>query len=319
MKIDSLPHLTNSVVMVKPNDFGYNPETGVDNEFQNKPSAGAAQEVTQLALNEFDQMVNRLIKAGIEVIVLDDTSNKIKIPDAVFPNNWFSTTSQGDLIIYPMKTDNRRAEVKIQPLSQLLSSAAYQINQTIDLRHQLDGILEGTGSMVFHHPSKQLFAAISERCEQSSLLKFSQQFGYQLHSMLANGASGAPIYHTNVVMSCGEDFAVVASPTLVNESVRQNVLEYLNETVTDVIEISQQQMSESFCGNIIQLKTAQSKIIAMSESALQGFSPQQRKTLEKHGELVSSNISTIEHIGGGSARCMIAENFLPLKECRDQA
>lgn len=307
------PHLTDSIVMVKPVDFGFNEQTGLDNEFQNRPQL-AATEITQAALKESAQMVEKLRQHNIEVIVLDKSHTEAPLPDAVFPNNWFSTRQDGQLTIYPMKTSNRQAEVQVTQLQQKLVDAGYQVKAIQDLRqtYPADKALEGTGSLIFHHLSGQIFAAVSERCEASLLSQYSQQFGYQLHAFESKSSQGSPIYHTNVLMSCGQDFAVIADSVLTNNENAKQALESLQRTVSDVITISEEQMSQNFCGNIIQLKNHQdTPCIVMSQSAFRGFEPAQIRTLEKHGELIPCDIDTIEHIGGGSARCMIAENFLP--------
>ncbi|WP_444995055.1 arginine deiminase-related protein [Aliikangiella sp. IMCC44359] len=309
-------HLTHSIVMVQPLDFGYNEQTSTDNEFQHKPTDISDKQIQLSALNEFNQMRQRLEDKGIEVIVLKKSHTQITLPDAVFPNNWFSTRQDGKLFIYPMKTLNRQAEVQIDELSQSLEEHGYLIKQTIDLREntQPNEILEGTGSLVFHHQTGQAFAALSERCSKKLLLSFCQKYGYQSHMFNTASQQGIPIYHTNVAMSCGKHFVVIAKNIINQTETNRNVIKTLKDTFDDLIPISNEQMSQSFCGNIIQLQnTLGQPLIVMSESALKGFTHSQKKCLEKHGELIGCHIPTIEHIGGGSARCMIAENFLPQK------
>ena len=307
------PHLASSIIMVKPVDFGFNEQTGLDNEFQNRPQLNAS-DVTQAALKESMQMVENLQRHQIDVIVLDKSHTTKPLPDAVFPNNWFSTRSDGTLTIYPMKTANRQDEVQISQLKQKLTDAGYHLEQVQDLRslYPPGKALEGTGSLIFHHPSGQIFAAVSERCDAELLQQYSQQFSYQLHPFESQSSQGAAIYHTNVLMSCGQDFAVIADSVLVDNPLAEQALAQLKQTVSDVISISEEQMSQHFCGNIIQLKNNQNTpCIVMSQSAFEGFSHPQKRILEKHGQLIPCQIPTIEHIGGGSARCMIAENFLP--------
>jgi len=306
-------HLTDAIIMVRPVDFGFNEQTGQDNEFQNRPS-GSVTDIQQAANREFEQMVKLLESKAIDVTVLDKTHTDDRLPDAVFPNNWFSTREDGSLIVYPMKTPNRQAEVQIDNLVNQLSKKHFKLDSVNDLRHSFaKGVaLEGTGSLIFHHPTGQLFAAVSERCELSALKAFAEQQNYRLHWFETKSQQGSPVYHTNVLMSCGENFAVIAKQVLAKGEQSQSALTALDDTVEDVISITEQQMSESFCGNIIQLKNQQgSPCIVMSESALKGFTTLQIKTLEKHGDLIACPIPTIEYVGGGSARCMIAENFLP--------
>jgi hypothetical protein len=304
--------LTEHVVMVRPVDFGFNEQTGLDNDFQTRPSKNNAEQVTTQALIEFERCVNTLQDKGVEVEVLEKSTNQSKVPDAVFPNNWFSTRCNGDLIIYPMKTANRQAEIQVELLSEQLISSGFKINKLIDLRQQFgqQQPLEGTGSLIFHHPSQQLFAAISERCLANPLTRFAEEFEYQLTAFKTATSKGKPVYHTNVLMSCGENFSVVTESVIL-PSDRKITLDTLSNTVDDIIIISEQQMAENFCGNILQLSNKNNDpVIVMSHSAYRGFTAHQKKILERHGEFAIFEIPTIETIGGGSARCMIAENFL---------
>ena len=299
--------------MVRPLDFGYNEQTGQDNEFQHKPDADP-ETIRGMALKEFDAMVENLSSHKIEVIVLEKSHTNESLPDAVFPNNWFSTRQDGTLFIYPMKTPNRQAEVNLAELQHQFTSNGYLVRDVIDLRKSLpsDRALEGTGSIIFHHPSGQIYAAISERCEASAIQHYADTYRYRLNTFNSQSANGSPIYHTNVLMSCGESFAVIANTTLKKEQCSQSALSALRATVEDVIEITEQQMTEHFCGNIIQLQNVnQEPCTVMSAAAYHGFTGSQKKILEKHGDLIICDIPTIEHIGGGSARCMIGENFLP--------
>ncbi len=305
--------LTNQVVMVHPTDFGFNEQTGADNEFQNKPKTEDYKNITQQARHEFEQCVQTLKNKGIGVQVLKKSESQAKVPDAVFPNNWFSTRANGELLVYPMKTANRQAEVQIDTLSHTLSLAGFSISKVIDLREQFgyEQILEGTGSLIFHHPSNRVFAAISERCLNQPLRHFAEIFEYQLIAFDTLSSNGKPVYHTNVLMSCGENIAVITESVIQSKD-RKTVLDSLYDTVEDVVIISEQQMAEHFCGNVLQLCDQQQQpVMVMSHSAYKGFNHQQKKILERHADLAIFNIPTIESVGGGSARCMIAENFLP--------
>jgi len=309
-------HLTNSLIMVQPIDFGYNEQTGEDNEFQNRPSSHQITSVREQANKEFEQSVEILTSAGIDLLVLGKSHTDKTLPDAVFPNNWFSTQSNGNLIIYPMKTQNRQDEVQVSQLITLANKNNYQVKETIDLRQSFDEKkpLEGTGSLIFHHPSNRLFAAISERCVESSLENFANQFGYELFKFETTSQQGSPIYHTNVLMSCGEDFAVITKD-IISLSQQEYILNGLSDCVNEILIINEQQMTENFCGNILQLKDNDNQpIIVLSSSAYKGFTPRQIKQLEQQGSLIILPIPTIEKVGGGSARCMLGENFLP-KNC----
>jgi len=309
-------HLTNSLFMVQPIDFGYNEQTGEDNEFQNRPSSHQITSVRDQANKEFEQSVEILTNAGIELLILDKSHTEKALPDAIFPNNWFSTQTSGNLIIYPMKTPNRQDEVQVPQLIALANKNNYEVSNTIDLRQSFNdrNPLEGTGSLIFHHPSNHLFAAISERCSEPSLESFANQFGYELFKFETNSQRGNPIYHTNVLMSCGEDFAVITKE-IIKPTQQEYLLNVLSDCVNETLIISEQQMSESFCGNILQVKDNNNQpVIILSDSAYKGFTSSQIKQLERHGNLVILPIPTIEKVGGGSARCMLAENFLP-KSC----
>jgi len=308
------PQTTNSVIMVCPVDFCYNEQTGEDNEYQNRPNISELKTISRNANQEFDLTIECLQKHGIEVLTLEKKHTNHILPDAVFPNNWFSTQTNGRLIIYQMKTANRQAEVQLPQLEKLLTNSGYKISEICDLREfnskSDSGILEGTGSLIFHHPSNQLFAALSERCQQNALTNFADKFNYSLTQFETSSHTGSPIYHTNVLMSCGKDFAVITEE-IISTNYKKQVITKLSDCVKDLIIISEQQMAENFCGNILQLNdNNQQPVIAMSQSAYDGFTTPQRKILENHGSLAICAIPTIEKIGGGSVRCMLAENFL---------
>jgi len=309
-------HTTPSLVMVYPHDFGFNEQTGADNAFQHKPVDADRQAITRSAQHEFSAMVDTLRRHQVEVLVLQQRASEQPAPDAIFPNNWFSTRSDGKLFIYPMKTANRQAEVQVENLTQTLNLAGYQVSEVIDLRNSLPpgSILEGTGSLIFHHQSALLFAALSERCQANALAQFAHNYGYQSVAFDSADEQDQPIYHSNVMMSCGDQFAVINDASLTDKQQKNELLKTLANHLEDVICISQQQMGESFCGNILQIRDLNNDpCIVMSATAYGGFESIQIKTLEKHGDLVICDIPTIEFVGGGSARCMIAENFLTKK------
>ncbi|PCJ49933.1 MAG: hypothetical protein COA74_03850 [Gammaproteobacteria bacterium] len=308
--------LTSSIIMVRPHDFGFNEQTGFDNEYQHKPASEVEYlSIKSKALAEFESMVELLDKSGVEVLVLDKPEQSSTLPDAIFPNNWFSTRADGSLFIYPMKTPNRRAEVQIKNLKILLKQHNYYPEKIIDLRFGKTGefnpAMEGTGSLIFHHPSANLFAALSERCNGKSLNLFARTYGYNVLPFESKSRECSSIYHSNVLMSCGEKFAVMTEEVLVKNSQAFNAMEKLTNLVKDVIIITEQQMAENFCGNILQLEDKkQQPVIVLSDSAYKGFTRSQIVTLEQHGTLIVCSIPTIEYVGGGSARCMLAENFL---------
>lgn len=305
------PQLAQALVMVRPVNFGFNEETALDNEFQQKLSD--APKVTQQALYEFEQMVARLRDVGIEVLVLEKAATPVVTPDAIFPNNWFSTSDDGSLTIYPMFAENRRQERRIDELSSLLRQHHFQVNQ-LDQIASMDEkveILEGTGALVIDHINRVLYASQSERCHEKQFQRFAEQHGYR-SQFLFNTASenGKPIYHTNVMMSVGEGFSVICAECFVDPEEYKLVKQSLSVT-NEVIEISREQMEKHFCGNILHVKNAeQAPFIIMSKSAFNGFSQEQKLKLEQYGQLLVNDIDTIEAVGGGSARCMVAEVFL---------
>lgn len=305
------PQLAQAVVMVRPVDFGFNEETALDNEFQQKRDDAA--KVTEQALHEFEQMVQRLQHAGIDVLVLEKSQDAHKTPDAIFPNNWFSTSKKGALTIYPMFAENRRQERRVEDLCALFETHDYQVKR-VDHLAALDEkveILEGTGALVIDHINRVLYATQSERCHEAQFKRFVEQQGYQ-KGMLFKTASdnGKAIYHTNVMMSVGDGFAVICADCFVDADEYSHVKQQLSKT-NEIIEISKTQMEKHFCGNILHVKnTDQEPFIIMSKSAFNGFTLEQRESLSQYGELLVNDIDTIEAVGGGSARCMVAEVFL---------
>ncbi len=300
--------------MVRPVDFRYNDETGADNEFQVAPRIPADQ-LASAVVAEFDGMVRTLRSAGVEVLVLEKNRGLgVETPDAVFPNNWFSTEHDGTLIFYPMLTENRRAEKRVVDVEELLVQRGYQIRNLINIGYyrRRQPALEGTGSMVIDHDNEVVYAAESLRCDPGQFANFLQARRYREGVLFSTASStGRPIYHTNVMMSIGDRFAVICSECIVDGQQRADVVGRLRRT-HHVVDISIEQMEQHFCGNILQLRDLRgAPLIVMSRNAHEGFTEQQRADLARFGRLVPVDIPTIEEVGGGSARCMIAEVFLP--------
>lgn len=301
--------LTNTVVMVSPLHFGFNPQTAATNPFQHKLS-DSENHIQQKALKEFRNMVNALKNNGINVLILPSRKNIIT-PDSIFPNNWFSYHQNGKLIIYPMLAPNRRAERQMSKLKQLLNSAGISVPEVIDLssdeknRH----FLEGTGSLVLDREHKVTFAMESPRTTKAEFDKWCSMMGYEGIFFRAYDAKSFPIYHTNVTMNIGREFAVVCLESIKNDAERELVENKLKEIGKEIISITVDQMYK-FCGNVLQLLTesGESKIV-MSETAFNGFTTNQKGILGKYGEIVAVEVPTIEVVGGGSARCMLAEVF----------
>ncbi|MDD1795541.1 arginine deiminase-related protein [Enterovibrio makurazakiensis] len=304
-------HTTNAVVMVPPIDFKFNTETSADNEFQTSLSLSDSQ-VREKALAEFNQMVELLRSHGVTVTVMDYAKSKAETPDAVFPNNWFSTSPSGDIYLFPMACENRRREVRSHALSEALKSSGFKTPTFHEIGNLTSpqAYLESTGVMIMDHSNSTVYAALSVRCDRQLLQEYVDLAGFrEVIYFDTKMSSGSPVYHTNVMMAVGEGFAVICDE-IIEEFERRRVLTSLQKT-KDVISITEEQMGY-FCGNVLQLKNEKGeRLIAMSLSAYNAFTLEQKSVLRRHGKLVPIDVSTIETIGGGSVRCMIAENYLP--------
>lgn len=303
---------THTILMVRPYDFGFNEETGLDNEFQVKPTESETR-VNQKANQEFQAMVDRLRDCGINVLILEKPEKATaKTPDALFPNNWFSTEHDGTLITYPMTAQNRRRERRVLDVEKLLNKNGYRVRNVINVGciDETERFLEGTGSMIIDHRAEIVYAARSSRCDAQQFDNFIR-LRFYVEGILfdTQSSKGKPIYHTNVMMSIGDKYAVVCLDCIPDQAQRTHVLNTLEKSF-DIIEISMDQMENHFCGNILQVNSllGEPKII-MSKRAFQGFSKQQLSRLGRYGTLIDVDLTTIESVGGGSARCMMAEIF----------
>jgi hypothetical protein len=303
------PQITNRVLMIRPAAFARNDETAASNHFQSKgPSAPDA--LAQRAQSEFDTLIDELRKAGVQVLSLPDTSVPIK-PDAVFPNNWFSTHADGTVVFYPMLAPNRRLERRTDVLD-VLRNAGFYIHRTVDLStsESMGAYLEGTGSLVLDRVHRIAYACRSLRTSESALLVFANQLGYTPVVVDAFDAQRRPIYHTNVIMCVGRRFAAVCMDALDSKDA-DLLLRQFEASGHELIRLTQAQMS-AFAGNMLELATPDGSCIAMSTSAASALTEQQIAKLERlAGPLVTASIPTIEHYGGGSVRCMLAEIHLP--------
>ncbi|ELM6620974.1 amidinotransferase [Vibrio fluvialis] len=304
-------HSANCVVMVPPKEFKYNAETAKDNEFQHQ-IALSDEQVRAQAMQEYTDMVANLRHEGVQVVEFDYPLSDVETPDAVFPNNWFSTTADGGFFTFPMACANRQQEVRPQALIAALQQAGRQVrlrDSLVEYQEQR-AFLESTGVMVMDHVNETIYAALSQRCDREVLEDYAQRIGYsRVVSFQTVLPSGQPIYHTNVMMAVGESFCVICDE-VIPEFERRFVVKSLAKD-KQVISITLEQMNR-FCGNILQLENASGdKLIAMSQSAYDAFTPSQRLQLSGHGKLLPFNVKTIEDIGGGSVRCMLGEVFLP--------
>lgn len=304
---------TDTVLMISPDTFGYNTQTAVSNVFQKKPEL-SLEELREKVSGEFKAMVKKLTDAGIIVLQAGIDSEE-ELPDAVFPNNWFATYEDGTVILFPMLTENRRKERSGELIQELADSSGMKIKKLIDLsEYEQQGlILEGTGSLVLDRKNHAAFAIRSDRTTDGMFERYCSIMEIPLpNRFLFDGTEteGSQIYHTNVMMSIGDGFAVICDECI-SGSDRDEVVDGLKSLGHKVICISLSQMN-SFCGNILHLKNVNDEsIIVMSRAAKAGFEPAQITALEKYGRIVDVNIDTIESVGGGSARCMMAEIFLP--------
>jgi hypothetical protein len=263
------------------------------------------QTISKLALEEFDAMVALLLQQEVSLVLVNDTDPPKK-PDAVFPNNWFSTHTDGHIIIYPMEAPNRRFEVRFDVLDAI--AGKYNLQRRIDLQPMADEnkFLEGTGSLVFDHVNKKCFASISSRTHPELVHHICKILGYQPVIFTSYNKEGKLIYHTNVVLSIGKKFAIICDEVIPE---REKVLHEITESGLEIISISINEM-QCFGANLLQIKNRKEKdFIVLSETALNGFRPEILIQLNKYGKLLPVAIPTIEKVGGGSARCMIAEVF----------
>lgn len=303
-----------TVLMIRPVRFAGNVQTAASNRFQNLVEQQAAATVQAQALAEFEALAAGLRAAGVQVQVLDDTDEP-HTPDSIFPNNWVSFHADGTVVLYPMLAINRRLERRMEVL-QHLSAQGLRIQQTIDMTgHEAnDKYLEGTGSVVLDRVHRIAYACISPRTDLDVLGEFAQRLDYELVTFDAIDAAGIPIYHTNVLMCVGTRFAVLCTDAIA-EHEQAAVLHALRSSGHEVIEITMAQM-QCFAGNMLELQTPQGACVALSQSAFDALNAAQREQLQTlAGQLVVAAIPTIERLGGGSVRCMLAEVFLPSRSC----
>jgi hypothetical protein len=303
---------TQTVLMMQPLEFGFNPQTAQDNEFQHNPTQ-AAQDLLRHVTNEFIIAVDQLSQAGVTVLIPQYQYLEAPTPDAIFPNNWFSTRHDGKLITYPMATPNRRLEVeRLERVQTFLREMGFRVKSVRELHALAEGglFLEGTGSLVLDHVNQVAYAALSHRTDRRVLDAYCVEFGYKQIAFETRSSTGKPFYHTNVVMTIGEDWAVVCADSI-TPAFRPQVLDTLRQT-HEVMEITHQQAEQFFCANLLELKSdQQERLLATSKSAWDGFTQGQQEWLAQRMKPVICPIPTIERVGGGSLRCMLAEIFLP--------
>jgi hypothetical protein len=304
---------TDTILMIRPVNFRMNEQTAVNNYFQEDLDQKNA-EINSNAQQEFDAFVEKLRSVGIHVIVESD-DELMDTPDSIFPNNWVSFHSNGDVAKYPMFAENRRRERRDEVFIRL-EAEGFKIENIIDYTSaEHEGVfLEGTGSILMDRVNRKAYCALSARADEDLFIEFCEDFEYTPVIFTANqtvDGERLPIYHTNVMMCLAENFAVICLDTIDDKKERKNVVKYLKQDGKEIISITEAQMHQ-FAGNMLQLKgTNNQRYLIMSEAAHNSLTKDQIKKIEKHCPILSSSLETIETCGGGSARCMMAEVFLP--------
>lgn len=296
---------TNKVFMVRPTNFGYNKQTASNNAFQNNLNISNSNE---LALNEFNNYVSLLINNGVNVITVKDTDFP-HTPDSIFPNNWFSTHLDGTLVLYSMFAENRRQERKEIFINEIKRNT--NIKKVIDLSiYENENIfLEGTGSLVLDRDNKIMYACKSPRTNEKLIDILCKELNYKYILFDSVDKNNKPIYHTNVLLSITSDYAVVCLDSIKDRKQKETLVKSFKETKKEIIEISFNQL-EHFLGNILELRNNNNeKLLVMSSTAKDSLNSFQYNKLISKYKIISPNIKTIETLGGGSARCMIAELF----------
>ncbi|NMH29547.1 citrulline utilization hydrolase CtlX [Flavobacterium silvaticum] len=305
---------TNTILMVRPVSFRMNEQTAINNYYQKVIDGLSPETVNERAQEEFDAFVHKLKMVGVNVIVVHDT--KIPdTPDSIFPNNWISFHENGDVVLYPMFAVNRRAERR-EDILDLLEEKGFLIENVVDYTDAEDEelYLEGTGSLLLDRVHGKAYCALSPRADEELLIEFCEDF--DLGPVIFNAYQTIDddrrlLYHTNVMMCLGENFAVICPDSIDDKQERNNVLDNLKKDGKEIISITEDQMN-NFAGNMLQVRGSEGKsYIVMSAAAYKSLRKDQIEALQKHGTILSSSLDTIEACGGGSARCMMAEVFLP--------
>jgi len=308
---------TNSILMIRPVAFRMNEQTAVNNYYQKVLDGLSPATVNAKAQQEFDTFVTKLRMVGVHVIVVDDTLNP-DTPDSIFPNNWISFHESGDVVLYPMFAENRRAERR-EDILDILEDNGFVINEIMDYTSaEADGFfLEGTGSIILDRENGKAYCALSPRADEELFIEFCEDFEYSpviFEAFQTVNDERKLIYHTNVMMCIGDTFAVVCADCIDDKKERKMVLDSLKGDEKEIILITEDQVN-TFAGNMLEVKGSDDRrYLIMSSSAHQSLTKKQIAQLEEHVTILSSSLDTIEACGGGSARCMMAEIFLPREE-----
>ena len=305
--------ITNTILMIRPVAFRMNEQTAVNNYFQEEIDA-QNQTINARAQKEFDDFVTILRKNGVHVIVVDDTKEP-DTPDSIFPNNWISFHANSTVAVYPMFAENRRKERR-EDIFDKLENEGYKIKDIVDYTSaEEDGLfLEGTGSILLDRVNRKAYCALSKRADEELFVEFCEDFDCFPVLFTANqtvDGKRMPIYHTNVMMAMAENFAVICLDTIDDKKERKNVSEHLKKDGKEIIAITEEQMHH-FAGNMLQVYGAnEERFMVMSSAAYHSLRQDQLDAITKHCNIIHSSLETIETCGGGSARCMMAEVFLP--------
>ncbi len=299
---------THQIFLVEPRYFSFNPHTAGSNKFQQNSHLDSEQ-VRQSAMDAFDRMVESLEQNGVELTVFEDTPTP-HTPDAVFPNNWISTHRDGTVILYPVFAENRQHERRADIIESLKKN--FKVSQVVDLTpHEKEGrFLESTGSIVFDHTHQKAYACLSNRTDKGLFESLCEQLGYEPISFISVDVSGIPIYHSNVMMNIGLKHAVICLESLKNEDERQRVEASLKSDGLELLDISLKQVGQ-FAGNMLSVMTQSGDpLLILSKNAFESLEVEQHQILSRHAKLLPIDVDVIERHGGGSVRCMMAENFL---------
>ncbi len=310
-----MKQITDTVLMVRPVGFRMNEETAVNNYFQEDIDLKNA-EINAKAQSEFDAFVDKLRSVGIQVVVFRDDS-QLDTPDSIFPNNWVSFHENGDAVIYPMFAENRRKERR-EEIFTTLEEHQFDVQHIVDYTdaEQEGYFLEGTGSILLDRVHRKAYCALSPRADEDLFIEFCEDFEYTPVIFTANqtvNGERMPIYHTNVMMCLAEEFCVICLDAIDDRLEKKNVVQHLKADGKELVVITEAQMHQ-FAGNMLQVQGATNKYLVMSKAAHNSLEEAQIKIIESHCEILSSDLTTIETCGGGSARCMMAEVFLPKKK-----
>jgi len=314
-KLNFIPlkkQITDTIMMIRPVAFRMNEQTAVNNYFQEDLDLKNA-EINRRAQEEFDGFVEKLKSVGVNVIVIHDDL-LMDTPDSIYPNNWISLHQTGDIALYPMFAENRRRERREEVLERL-EEEGFLIHNVYDYTEaENEGLfLEGTGNLLLDRVNRKAYCALSPRADEELLIEFCEDFEYTPVIFVANqtvDGQRLPIYHTNVMMCLGDSFCVICLDAIDDSQERKNVVKHLKNDGKEIIEISEDQMHH-FAGNMLQVQGKDSTYLVMSQSAKDSLTQAQIDTIHKYSKILTSDLTTIETCGGGSARCMMAEVFLP--------